>query len=583
MMFGDSRSRALDNVIVGDHDAITMEIVDSRLTVAALIFSCACGAHNAAAVAEVPAASASRNDRVVELLVHRDYAKLEALFEPETQAAVPADKVESAWRSLTEGRGNYRGTEDTRSFAAPTGEVEVSLLGYAQGKIVVRVGWSKDARIQSLYVRPGEVHARALGFARSVLSGDASGIYGRFSPAMKAALSSSKFEQTLDQVRAQLGEAPSVHDIDVESGKFDVATVQCRGKAGGFDLRLTLRKQTDQLEGLYFLPPNTSRPDEAPPPYANSTRYEEREVAVNGLPATLLMPHTDELAAAVVLVYGSGPQDRDETVIANKPFRDLALGLATRGLAVLRYEKRTYGKNLATLRDPANITFDEETVDDAVAAVQLLLNTTGVDPTRVIVVGHSQGAMAAPRIAEREPRVRGLVLLAPPARPLEDLLLDQNRYLASVDTSNRDAAQAALAQLEKQIERVKSADLASATPEELPMSIPASWWLSLRGYSPTELAIQVRKPTLLLQGDRDFQVTQTDLELWKAAFAGQSWATIRVLPGLNHLFERWQGAPSIAEYGRPGHVSGVVISQIADWILALQPPPAAAPAKPTKR
>jgi pimeloyl-ACP methyl ester carboxylesterase len=558
-----------------------MENLRSRLSVATLMFSCACGAHNAAAGARVPATSPSRNDRVVELMVQREYGKLETLFDAAARAAIPADKVESAWKSLTEGRGAYRSTEETRSFAAPDGEVEVSLLQCERGKIALRVGWTRDARISSLHLRPGEVQDRALVLARAVLSRDASEVYGRFSPAMKAALSSPKLADTLGQLAAQLGEKPSIREIDVQSGKFDIATVQCRGSLGGFDLQLTFRKDTDQLEGLFFLPPNQPRPDDAPPSYADPSRYDEREVLVSGLPATLVMPRAEELVAAIVLVHGSGPQDRDETVLANKPFRDLALGLGTRGIAVLRYEKRTFGPNLATLHDPGRITFDEETVDDAVAAVHLLLDTKGVDPSRVIVVGHSQGAMAAPRIAEREPRVRGLVLLAPPARPLEDLLLDQNRYLASIDTSNRAAAQAALAVLEKQIERVKSADLESATAAELPMGVPSSWWLSQRGYSPTELAVQLRKPTLVLQGDRDFQVTQTDLDRWKAALDRQPWATVRVLPGLNHLFERWQGTPSPEEYARPSHVSSVVISQIADWSLGL-PPVAAGGASPRR-
>jgi fermentation-respiration switch protein FrsA (DUF1100 family) len=179
--------------------------------------------------------------------------------------------------------------------------------------------------------------------------------------------------------------------------------------------------------------------------------------------------------------------------------------------------------------------------------------------------------MAAPRIAERQPQVLGLVLLAAPARPVEDILLEQNRYLASIDTSDRDAADAAIAALEKQVERVKSADLESATPEELPLGIPAAWWLSLRDYSPVEAAKRLKKPTLLLQGERDYQVTAPDFALWKAGIGSEPWASVRLLPGLNHLFETGSGAPSPAEYAEPSHVSDVVVAQIAQWILAVPP------------
>jgi dienelactone hydrolase len=557
-----------------------------RLSFAAMMLSCACTAHNGVPVARSPlqgrAAAPSRNVQVVELLVQRSFAQLAATFDESLRAKVPPQDLEAVWSSVTQRAGAYRGIQETRSFSGDTGEVDVSLLRFEHGVEELKVRWTKDARIAGILLHPGAVQARALAIARAVLSRDASDVYGHFSSAMKAALSSAKFEETLAAVHAQTGANPAIQDIDVEAGKFDVATVQCRTKSGGFDLRLTFRKGTDQLEGLYFLPPNAAtRPDEAPPSYADPSRYEERPVEVGdkgrGLPATLTLPVArDRPVPAVVLVHGSGPQDRDETTLANKPFRDFALGLASRGIAVLRYEKRTFGKNVATLRDPASITFDEETVDDAVAAVRLLLGTPGVDPTRVVVVGHSQGGMAAPRIAEREPRVRALVLLAPPARPLEDLLLEQNRYLVSLDTSNQDATRAALAALEAQIARIKSSGLASAKPEELPMGIPASWWLSMRDYAPTEVAKQVQKPTLLLQGDRDFQVTAADLALWKAAL-GAAWATVRVLPGLNHLFEAGEGAPSPAEYARPSHVSEVAVAQVAEWILALPPSAAAKP------
>jgi uncharacterized protein len=515
-------------------------------------------------------AAPSRNDPVVKLLVDRDFAGLAALFDAAMRAAVPAAKLERVWGSVTERDGAFRAIAETRSFQVPTGEVAVSLLQFERGLASLRVTWAKDARISGLSVRPGEVEARALSVARRLFAGDSDAIYAQFSDEMKAQLAAAKFDDLARSMRAQLGASARIEDVVVEAGQLDVATVQCRGESPGFDLQVAFRKDTDRLEGLFFLPPRV-RPDDALPAYADPGRYLERDVTVAGLPATLTQPKAGDPVPAVVLVHGSGPQDRDETVLANRPFRDLALGLATRGIAVLRYEKRTFGKNLETLRDPAAITLDEETVDDAVAAVQLLLGTPGVDPARVFVVGHSQGGWAAPRIAQREPRVRGLALLAASARPLEDLLLEQNRYLASIDRSNQAAANAALAELERQVARVKSQDLATAKPHELPLGVPASWWLSVRDYSPVESAKQVAKPLLVMQGDRDFQVTMTDFELWKSAIGDKPWATFVMFNGLNHLFEPGEGTPSPEEYARAGHVHASVISKLADWILALQP------------
>ncbi len=147
------------------------------------------------------------------------------------------------------------------------------------------------------------------------------------------------------------------------------------------------------------------------------------------------MPVGQGLFPAVVLVHGSGPQDRDETIGPNKPFRDLAWGLATYGIAVLRYEKRTrvYGQKLQQDKKLlTSFTVYEETVDDAVSAVALLSQTPGIRPDRIFVLGHSQGGMTIPRVAQKDKQAAGFIIMAGLTRPLEDAILKQNRYLLSI-------------------------------------------------------------------------------------------------------------------------------------------------------
>src|SRR2546428_196681 len=135
----------------------------------------------------------------------------------------------------------------------------------------------------------------------------------------------------------------------------------------------------------------------------------------------------------IVLVPGSGPLDRDETIGPTRPFRDLASGLASRGVAVLRYDKRTlvHARRLAAKRD--TLTLHDETVADAVEAVRLLRRSRGVDGGRVFVLGHSLGGVALPRIAALEPGIAGFVMLATPSRPLQDVYREQMAYLFGLD------------------------------------------------------------------------------------------------------------------------------------------------------
>ena len=142
------------------------------------------------------------------------------------------------------------------------------------------------------------------------------------------------------------------------------------------------------------------------------------------LPAIVTLPKTAGPAPLVVLVHGSGAHDADETVGPNKPFRDLAEGLAARGIATLRYVKRN---RIAEL--PASATLDDEVTSDALAAVALARRTPGVDASRVFILGHSLGGYMAPHIAGKDPQIRGIIVMAGNARTLRESLTDQLRHI----------------------------------------------------------------------------------------------------------------------------------------------------------
>ncbi|HUS61803.1 MAG TPA: alpha/beta fold hydrolase, partial [Acidimicrobiales bacterium] len=223
------------------------------------------------------------------------------------------------------------------------------------------------------------------------------------------------------------------------------------------------------------------------PSYVDPDRFVERSVIIGAapylVPGTLTVPKGRGPFAAVVMVHGSGPADRDGTVGKSTPYRDLAWGLASQGIAVLRYDKRTlvYARALSTQA----ITPHEETVEDAAAAVALLRTTAGIDRSRVFVVAHSLGAYLAPRIAAAAPDAAGFVLLAPPADAIEDTIIRQSTYLAGLTGGISKQEAAAIERLRVQADRVKDPSLSASTATfELPLSVPASYWLALRGYDP---------------------------------------------------------------------------------------------------
>src|SRR5689334_3190311 len=280
-----------------------------------------------------------------------------------------------------------------------------------------------------------------------------------------------------------------------------------------------------------------------PPAYADTARFTERDIQVGEapwiLPGTLTVPKGPGPFPVVVLVHGSGPNDRDETIGGNRPFKDLAWGLASRGIAVLRYDKRTrvYGARMQS----RFITLDAEVIDDALAAIRLARATATLDSTHVFVLGHSLGAMLAPSIAARDGHLAGAILLAGPARRFAAVLRDQIRYIDSLSGG----ADAGTKQILDQLPALEAHTL---PPDSVVLGVPASYWYMLDTLRVTDRARALKTRMLVLQGGRDYQSTMADFALWQRALAGRSSATLKAYPDLNHLFVTGTGKATPQEY-----------------------------------
>ena len=386
-----------------------------------------------------------------------------------------------------------------------------------------------------------------------------------FTTEMAAAVPADKLKAVWESIPAQAGAAKGRGDIAVaaQSGAM-LATVPLHFEK--VDLVALVAIEGSKVSGFVIKPAAATA---SAPAIADDAPYLERDFAIGdgerALPGTLAMPKGKGPFPAVVLVHGSGPHDRDETIGPNRPFLDIARGLAARGIAVLRFDKRTKARP----QDFANgeFTIDDETTDDAAAAVDALRGSDGIDPGRVFVLGHSQGGMLAPRIAARAGNVAGLVLLAAPARPLLDILVEQNQRLAVLDDAGTsDAERAAIDKLKAQVQAARND--ADARPGDLPLGLPATYWRSTDAIDPVAEAKALAIPMLVLQGARDIQVVDADWQRWKAGFHDNDAVTFKLYPRLNHLGIAGEGEGSLAEYMQPGHVDTQLIDDIATWIDA---------------
>lgn len=318
---------------------------------------------------------------------------------------------------------------------------------------------------------------------------------------------------------------------------------------------------------------------QVPAPPAGVT---EREITVPGpvpLPGTLTLPTGKGPFPVVVLVHGSGAGDRDLTVGAGaeqvKPYRDIAWGLAARGVAVLRYDKRAKVKPFWYFGRA--FTVKDETIDDAVAALQLAREQPEIDARRSFFVGHSLGGMLAPRIALADGHVAGVIIMAGATREkLQDAMPRQIQYMISLGGPDTASLRAQLTQLEPYLNAVRRVQPADSAKTQNIIGAPASYYLDMNAYDPAVVMKQVTGPVLVLQGMRDYQVTPEGLEDWLAAVGPRKEMTVKRYAALNHLFIAGEGPPNPSEYAKGGHVSEEMIGDVAKWIKerkAVQPRP----------
>ena len=279
---------------------------------------------------------------------------------------------------------------------------------------------------------------------------------------------------------------------------------------------------------------------------------------------------------ALVLVHGSGPNDMDESVGKTKTFKDLAIGLANRGIATIRYNKRThsYGKEL--VKDfGGSLTVKEETIEDAIFATELLRNDARIDSNKIFIAGHSMGAMLAPRIDADGGNFAGLILLAGSPRRLEVIMKEQqDEFLEQTKGIIKWLAKKQIAKISKGFDNIYKLTDEEAKTTPLMGKHMFTYYLKEWGEKPAKDYLKVlKKPILVTQGDKDVHVSiEKDFNPYKEILAEHPNATFKIYPNLNHLFMKsiyGNIRKVMKEYKVPQHVEEYVIDDIANWIKEL--------------
>jgi hypothetical protein len=360
---------------------------------------------------------------------------------------------------------------------------------------------------------------------------------------------------------------------------------------GGVSFPLTLKRGVMRKE-----PPK--RPQEPKPPYP----YREEEVSYDNttaqgvrLAGTLTLPKTQGPFPAVLLITGSGPQDRNESLLGHKPFLVLADHLTRQGIAVLRVDDRGAGKSTGKFGESTSADF----ASDALAGVAYLKSRPEINPQQIGLIGHSEGGLIAPMVAAKSKDVAFIVLMAGPGVTGEEILYEQAALMAraagadaeavaknrkvqeqmfAILKTEKDSAAAEIklkevtaAQLRQfSDEERKKAEASSAAIEAQINQVNSPWFRFFLTYDPRPTLRQVKAPVLAVNGELDLQVApkQNLPEIEKALkAAGNRDYKIIELTRLNHLFQTAQTG-AFAEYEKIEEtISPTALNAISDWIL----------------
>ena len=378
--------------------------------------------------------------------------------------------------------------------------------------------------------------------------------YTFFDESVKSKISEALLKETVERLEMQLGKFKSVIETTNENETYlyyaDFEKVK-------LDIRITFSEKS-KIIGFFFVPHKEFK--------KQPSLGKEYTIKSNGidLKGTLLIPESGNLKKLVLFVHGSGPNDRDETVFENKPFKDIAESLFANGIASYRFDKRTYS-NPESFSDKSTI--DDEVTNDVLNSIKHFKNDSQFSDYEIIVLGHSLGAFLLPRIATRSNQISKIILLAGNARPLDVLIQEQFDYLYTFNPSNEMKAERE--KINQQIANLHSKSFNLTTSKDnLPLGLSAPYWKSILDYKPLKDIQKVSIPTLIVQGERDYQVTMKDFELWKSGVKHNKKAKCISYPRLNHLFMTGTSPSNPQEHGIKGTVDTKVIKDIKDFIVA---------------
>lgn len=398
-------------------------------------------------------------------------------------------------------------------------------------------------------------------------------VYSMFNAELKRKLDVSKIEGAWEQFVMLYGNIISSDELRVEEVKSHFVTKRSVKFEKG---KITLSVNFDslaQIAGLFIRPGEIPY---TPAEYVNAELFTELRIEYGGIlvknSGRLSIPKSKTPMPVVIIVPGSGGIDKDCSIGPNKIYKDLAWGLASKGNAAFRYDKKTHHYLNKLLEDDSlgkePFTVENEYLQDLEEIISAIAARKEINPNQIYILGHSQGGYLIPMFNKKFKNIAGFISMAGTLREIPSLAIEQIEYInGSQKLASKDSI--AMAELKEKMQNSTRARIHSMTSNAQVMGpYTVDYWKYLAAYHPEELALKINKPLYVLQGERDYQVKMLDFDIWKKTMQNKKQVSFKSYPTLNHLFIDGKGPSMPKEYTQAGNMSEEVVNDIVNWLKA---------------
>jgi dienelactone hydrolase len=393
-------------------------------------------------------------------------------------------------------------------------------------------------------------------------------VYNMQDATMKRYMDADKLDVTWNGLIENYDSLQHINETVVtQKDSFTITETKIDFVKKSFLFKLTINSN-GELSGMYFL---NTKLKYTPPDYINTLNFIETKFAVptKGINSqgVLSMPKAQQNVPLVIIVGGSGGTDKDGTLGPNKPYNDLAWGLAAQGIAVYRYDKRTANpENLKGIKNLTEFLLYQEYVEDVKNIVAHFSKDKRINPKQIYVAGHSQGGFMLPYFVKACPKIKGVISLAGNFSNIVDLMAYQFDYLKQFlpDSASKQAYDVMIKKAEYMQRNVSSTQI---NIDSMIPGLTLAYVNDMTNNGPQKLHnVLFKKPALFIQGERDYQVPMSEFELWKKAMQKSCCATFKSYQKLNHLLIEGEGVSQPMEYQKPNNIPEYVVNDIANWI-----------------